>query len=267
MRELSLDELREVELDILKTFNNFCEENKIKYYLSNGTLLGAVKYRGFIPWDDDIDVFVPREDYDRLISIFKDSEKYHLFAFERNERYRYPFAKLCDMTTLKVEENINNGVELGVDIDIFPMDAWDSDFEKAKKEADKIKKTMFYLGISKLRRPDSRRWAKRVVKQCVMTLLKVYGSSHFVKKIIKVGRCYSLEGSKYCGCKSWCIYRAREIIPSEVFSDVVQVEFEGGYYPAPIGYDTYLRSLYGDYEKDPPNEKQKTHHRFKAYKR
>lgn len=102
MRELSLDELREVELDILKTFHNFCEENKIKYYLSNGTLLGAVKYRGFIPWDDDIDVFVPREDYDRLISIFKDSEKYHLFAFERNERYRYLFAKLCDMATLKV---------------------------------------------------------------------------------------------------------------------------------------------------------------------
>ena len=68
------------------------------------------------------------------------------------------------------------------------------------------------------------------------------------------------------GCKCWCIYGSREIIPAEVFSDTVEVEFEGTKFPAPVGYDTYLRSLYGDYPQDPPIEKQKTHHSFIAYR-
>lgn len=267
MIELSLDELRSVELDILKIFHDFCAKNDIKYYLSNGTLLGAVKYKKFIPWDDDIDVLVPREDYDRLMSLFENDNKYHLFSYERDKKYRFPFAKLCDMTTVKKENGINNGVQLGVDIDIFPIDAWNNDFEKAKKEADTINRTMFFLSLSKLKKPGSNNMLKRVVKQGVMLLSKAYGSRRLVHKIIKKSTQYLLKDSKYCGCKSWCIYRAKEIVPVEVFSDVVYLEFEGSLYPAPIGYDTYLRSLYGDYKMDPPKDKQKTHHNFTAYRR
>lgn len=83
MRELSLQETKETELELLKLFHNFCIENHIRYFISHGTLLGAIRYKGFIPWDDDVDLLVPRKDYDRLISIFQDNDRYKLFAFEK----------------------------------------------------------------------------------------------------------------------------------------------------------------------------------------
>ena len=84
MKELTLQEIQAISLEILKVFDAFCRENGIRYFLSNGTLLGAVRYKKFIPWDDDIDVLVPREDYDRLIRIFRDDDRYRLFACEKN---------------------------------------------------------------------------------------------------------------------------------------------------------------------------------------
>ena len=133
MKKLSLQEIREVEVELLNYFDLFCKNNGINYFLSNGTLLGAIKYSGFIPWDDDIDVLVPRKDYNRLISLFRDSDHIKLFSFERNNNFYFPFSKLCDISTIKEEDNTNNGVTLGVDIDIFPLDFWDSEIEKMKR--------------------------------------------------------------------------------------------------------------------------------------
>lgn len=266
MKELSLQEIQKIEFDILKMFDTFCSKNNIRYYLSNGTLLGSVKYKKFIFWDDDIDLLIPRSDYNRMLSLFKDTEKYHLFAFEKDENYLYPFAKLCDMTTRKIEFGQNNGVELGVDIDVFPLDAWSDDFEKAKKEVKYIRRNMRYLVFSKLKKPDSKNLLKRFVKRIVIAYCKMRGSKHFIKKIIKASSIICQPENKYLGCKSWCIYGEKEIIPADVFADTVEVEFEGEKFPAPIGYDKYLRNLYGAYEQDPPIEKQKTHHSFKAYK-
>ncbi len=264
-KELSLQEIKETEFNLLKIFDSFCKENDIKYFLSNGTLLGAIKYKGFIPWDDDIDVLVPRGDYNKLLSLFRDDEKYKLLAFEKNQAYRFPFAKLCDMTTRKEEENINNGIALGVDIDIFPLDLWNSDLDKAKHEAYSINKKMFFLTLTKLNKPDSLNPIKRAIKLIVMLFVKMFGSSFFVQSIIKSATKSNSKKCTFLGCKSWCIYGEREIIPADVFSDTTQVDFEGEKFPAPIGYDRYLRSLYGDYEKDPPLEQQKSHHKFSAY--
>lgn len=266
MNQLTLNEIKQTELQLLKIFNTFCRENNIRYFLSNGTLLGAVKYKGFIPWDDDVDVLVPREDYERLISSFKSNEKYQLFSFESNPDYRYPFAKLCDMSTRKIEHGMNNGVELGVDIDIFPLDLWDNDSDKAKREVKQIQNYMFCLGLTKLSKPDSINRIKRIIKALVMAAVKMFGSKYFIRKIINVSNKKGQKESSYCGCKIWCIYGEREIIPAEVFAETVETEFEGENFPAPVGYDIYLRSLYGDYEIDPPAEKQKTHHSFVAYR-
>ena len=139
MQELTLQEIKQIELEILKTFHAFCEENHIRYFLSHGTLLGTIRYKGFIPWDDDVDVLVPREDYDRLLSLFKDNEQYKLLHFEKDEQFLFPYAKLCDMTTRKIENDMEDGMAVGLDMDIFPLDAWDADMEKAKKETKKDK--------------------------------------------------------------------------------------------------------------------------------
>ena len=260
MKELSTQEIREIELNILKKFDSFCKENSIQYYLSNGTLLGAVKYQGFIPWDDDVDVLVPRKDYDRLLDIYRDDEKYCLFAHEKYPKYLYPFAKLCDISTLKEEANLNNGVTLGIDIDIFPLDYWNSDFAVAQKEVKHIQKNMFYLGLTKLHKADSLNPIKRVIKRFVMTIVKIRGSKYYVRKIITASKVGKKGG--YVGCKSWCIYGESEIIPAEVFNNNIQVEFEGQFFTAPSGYEIYLRNLYGEYKLDPPIDRQKTHHSF-----
>lgn len=266
MKELTLQELKDIEFDMLKVFDDFCKENNIRYFLAYGTLLGAIRYKKFIPWDDDVDVLVPREDYNRLITLFQDNERYKLFAFEKNEAYLYPFAKLCDMTTRKVEFNLDSGFELGVDIDIFPLDAFDDDFEKAKKEAKQLKKDMLCLGWSKLVSPPSNNPVKFLGQCFFMAFHKMVGSKHYIRKMIRKCIGKSLNGSAYIGCKVWCVYGPRGIIPAEAFADSVDIEFEGRMFPAPIGWDTYLTCLYGDYLPEPPVEKRKTHHSFKAYK-
>lgn len=266
MKELSLQEIKQVEVDILKMFHSFCVENSIRYFISHGTLLGAVRYRGFIPWDDDLDVLVPREDYDRLLTIFPDSERYSLVSYERNHKYRYPYAKLCDMSTRKVEGGYNNGVELGLDIDVFPLDYWSDDLEQARREVKRQKRNMFLLSLAKLQKPDSRHPAKRVVKGVVMSICKLRGSAYYVEQIIKGAHKPEQKGGRYMGSKAWNVYGERDILPAEVFAEAIELEFEGEKFFAPVGYDTFLTSLYGDYLPEPPVEKRKTHHSFKAYR-
>lgn len=266
MKELSLQEIKDIEFEMLKVFRSFCEKNNIKYYLSHGTLLGAIRYNGFIPWDDDVDLLVPRSDYNRLIAIFKDDEKYRLFSPERNTKYGFPYAKLSDMTTRKEETGIDNGVHLGVDIDVFPLDAWDDNINEAKKEAKRIRKSIGLLTLSKKKNNRSSNMAKQIIIRGLILCCKIFGSSHYIKKIIKESYKTKQTGGNYLGCKVWCVYGERGIIPAEVFADTTYVEFEGEMFPAPAGYDTYLACLYGDYMPEPPVEKRKTHHNFKAYR-
>lgn len=266
MNELSLQELKDLELDILKAFDAFCKEHNIRYYLAYGTLLGAIRYKKFIPWDDDVDLLIPREDYGRMIALFQDTERYRLFAPEKDSEYRFPFAKLCDMTTRKVEFGYNNGVELGVDIDLFPLDAWDDDLERAKKEAQYIQKNMHRLSLTRMEKPATDNPLKAFVMKGIMLFYKMLGSRRFINKIIKASINNNATGTNYCGCKAWCVYGAKGIVPAEAFAEAVDVEFEGEMFPAPKGYDAYLTCLYGDYLPEPPKEKQKTHHGFKAYR-
>ena len=266
MKELSLDEIKVIELDILKVFHAFCVEHNIRYFISHGTLLGAIRYKGFIPWDDDLDVLVPREDYDRLLTIFKDTERYQLMAFEKNRNYVFPYAKLCDMSTRKIESGYSSSVELGLDIDVFPLDYWADRLEEAKQESKIQKRRMFRLGLAKLQKPDSVNPAKRFLKGILMIFCKARGSAYYVEKIIRGARKTEQRGSRYMGGKAWNVYGERDILPAEVFSEAIELEFEGEKFFAPVGYDTFLTSLYGDYLPEPPVEKRKTHHSFKAYK-
>lgn len=267
MKELSLDELKVIELSILKMFDSFCKEHNIRYFLGYGTLLGAVRYQKFIPWDDDVDVLVPREDYEKLLSLFEDNEKYRLYAIERNPKYRFPFAKLCDMDTRLTEIVYpKNGVELGVNIDIFPLDNWDADLDQAREEVRRINKNMEWLSLTKMRKPNTNNPIKFMYWYVFMIVVKLIGSKYFIRKIIKESNKPQQKGSPYAGVKVWCLYGERGIIPVDAFAEAVMLEFENEVFPAPIGYDAYLTCLYGDYMPEPPVEKRKTHHSFTAYR-
>lgn len=266
MKELLLSELKEIELAILKDFHSFCVDNHLCYFLAYGTLLGAVRYHGFIPWDDDVDVMMPREDYNRFMKLYQDSEYYRLLAFEKDPSAEFPYAKICSMTTRKEENGYDSKVPLGVDIDIFPLDYWADDIEEARREVKRIGWSMFCLGLSKLRKPDSVHLLKRIVKWLLMRWCKLRGGAYYVRKILQEAIKDEQRGSRYMGTKTWCVYGEHNIVPSEAFSDGVEIEFEGEKFFAPVGYDTYLTCLYGDYLPEPPKEKQKTHHNFTAYR-
>ena len=267
MNQLSLDEVRHIEFEILRHFKGFCEKNGIRYYLSNGTLLGAVKYGGFIPWDDDIDVFVPRKDYERLLNLYQDDEKYVLFSFEKNKEFLFPFAKLSDATTRKEEFNTFGNVSLGVDIDIFPLDWWSDNICTAKKEVAAFNRHFFLLNLAKSRKAMSTNRMKMWLKACVIALFRLLNIGAFeVKKMIKLAKKHDGKYGNFVGCRTWAIYGEREIIPAQVFSESVNLKFRSESFSVPKGYDVYLRSLYGDYTKDPPPEEQKTHHNFVAYR-
>lgn len=267
MKELSLQEIKQIELEILKEFHSFCVANNIRYFLAFGTLLGAIRYKGFIPWDDDVDVLVPRDDYDRLMTLFQDSDRYRLYSFERNRKYRFPFAKLCDMTTSLTEIYYpNNGVDLGVNMDIFPLDYWDNDSEKAKEELRRIRKINACLSYLKVDKPQTNNPLRYAVWSVIVAYCKMRGSAHYIQKVIRECNKPEQRGSCYVGPKVWPIWGERVIVSAEVFAETIEIEFEGEKFFAPAGYDTYLTSLYGDYLPEPPVEKRKTHHSFKAYK-
>lgn len=262
MKRLQPQEIKDIEFKILKHFKSFCEKNNIRFYLSNGTLLGAVKYKGFIPWDDDIDVFVPREDYDRLVMEYENSGDYKLFSGERNEGFLFPFAKLCDMSTVKEETDTDNGVTLGLDIDIFPLDVisgkW---FPKMRSRILRLRAIACML--SKMKETGDKPFYKRII----CNICRRIGTERLVKTMRKRAVKYRGETTPaYVGCAAWPIYGERELMTPDVFDGTVPVSFEGELFPAPSGYDTYLRSLYGDYEKDPPVDEQRTHHSFEAFR-
>jgi|AGTN01.3.fsa_nt_gi LPS biosynthesis protein len=138
MRELTQDELKDRAFELLKEFRDVCEKNNLRYYLTGGTLLGAVRHKGFIPWDDDIDVAMPRIDYLKFLKIYKrEYDKNNLFAYEINKNYKYMFAKLCDKDTSLIEFDFDCKEKLGVYLDIFPIDG----LGKNEKSLSKDKKS------------------------------------------------------------------------------------------------------------------------------
>lgn len=267
MQELSLSQIKQTELEILRQFDAFCRQHNIRYFLSNGTLLGAVKYKGFIPWDDDIDLLVPREDYNRLMREFSSDGNLKLLCQERDSNYVFPYAKLSDINTTIANQTILKDYQCGVHIDIFPLDGWNDDLAKAQKTACKLRNSCQNLCMSFSKFSKGRSLLRTVVKSVWIALARLKGCSSFRARLAReLKKALNEAGDKTCGCVVWPIYGEGEIHSADVFADTVFLEFEGAKFPAPIGYDAYLRGLYGDYEKDPPPNKQKSHHSFIAYR-
>ncbi len=265
MEKLQLSEIKQIELSILKYFDTFCRENDISYFLSNGTLLGAIKYKGFILWDDDIDLLVPRKDYDRLISLLNSDGKFKLLCRENDGNFVFPYSKLCDTNTIITQQTNLDGYTCGVHIDIFPLDFWNDDIKNLNKETVKLQKLISLFGLSISRFVKGRNLFRSIVKTLLIIFTHIVGKDYYLKQINDKIELLSCNHSELCGCIVWPVYGEKEILTTEIFSEKIEVEFEGDFFYAPIGYDKYLRSLYGDYEQDPPLDRQKSHHSFSAY--
>ena len=264
MRPMSPEETKSVELKILTDVADFCERHGLRYYLAYGTLIGAVRHKGFIPWDDDIDIQMPREDYVKFLEIFNEENKEgHLRAISPNDPASfYSFTKIIDTRTVKIEAGIkyDNKEHLGIDIDIFPLDG-QPDGEKEYIKWYKKKFKIYKLKALVMSDPDLS-WKRKLI----CPLLQAFRSKeYYQKKADKLQTVYPYADSKYVGCTASLFNSPKNRHNKEDFSDSVKVEFEGHLLNAPIGYDKVLRDLFGDYMQLPPIEQQITHHSNKTF--
>ncbi len=270
-KELTLSEIKSITTSMLEYVDKVCKERDITYYLAAGTLLGAVRHKGFIPWDDDVDIMIPRNDYERLTREFPDNDNYSFLTLHNTENFPFAYGKIIDRRTVKIEPLRKKYQHTGIDIDVFPIDYYPDNIEEAKKWCESISncQTSIVSISSSYSKSDNFissavHYCYYIIK-CVLDGVGLRTASKKVKKINELSQKYNSDQSHYCGIAAVSAYGIRKRNRCDVFKEAVEVEFEGHMYPAPIGFDEYLSDYYGNYMELPPIEKRATHHTYKAY--
>ena len=275
LKEMSLEEVRTCSIGILNFIVSVCKRNNLTYYLCGGTLLGAVRHGGFIPWDDDIDIMMPRHDYERLFEVWPEDENFKVLNYKNTHNWPFAFGKAVDKRTLKLEPIRMDSQLIGVDVDIFPIDNLPDDEAESEKLFVDVAKAGRRLGIQLSaygRGPASRTVFWTIFRNIfvfiirVSEILRLTSVYRCTKNFDAIAQRYNKTETHFCGITAIDHYGSKERNPKSNFSEATEVLFEGGAYPAPIGYPDYLARLYGnDYMELPPVEKRRTHHTFKAY--
>ena len=188
MREITeISELRSIQLNILKHIDVFCKQNSIKYFLSGGTMIGAVRHHGYIPWDDDIDIMMLRDDYERFISLYtqKDSSKYRLRYYKHDQSFTFPFVKIDDSDTLVVENVINKVNDMGINVDLFPIDVVPNDKHFQRKMYSRTSFILNLLALKSVVPTKERSWYKNAILYFSRILLWAIPMRALVRKLDK----------------------------------------------------------------------------------
>ena len=271
MRALSDLELKRIELGVLKDIDELCRQQRYRYSLCGGTLLGAIRHHGFIPWDDDIDIAMPRNDYDNFINYCiqnAESLNFEIVSSCNRNNYGYLFTKACAKNTTIKEHNTNRaGLELGIHIDIFPIDGL------GKKAAAQyhFRKMQFRRELlvaynwNHFFKSNTHPWYIEPVRLVFYLISRFVNPLKQIEKIEAYYKNFSIDNSE-CAAIICGSYRLHEIMPVEVLNCFSTVEFEGYMFSAFTNYHIYLSSIYGDYMKLPPKGKQIPHHTFTAFK-
>lgn len=265
MKNIDLNELKAIQIEILNDIDRFCRENSLTYWLAYGTLLGAVRHKGYIPWDDDIDLHMPRPDYERFIATYNNQNSTLKVVDHRTDSsYTIPFAKVCHTGTV-LKEDMYSGTPLGVYVDIFPLDGIaDANQARKSKQLYRLlnKKTLLWSGSRPLF--DN-------IKIMVAKLLLLPVSTRSILRRMHENSLLCNYGTAekvgiLCEICSGCVYDyEHDVLDKKIFESSVAMPFEGGEYPAPQGYKEYLRVKYGDYMQLPPEDMRISKHKFSAW--
>lgn len=260
MKSITTDELKTIQLDIMQAVHDYCIQQGLHYSLAYGTLIGAVRHKGFIPWDDDIDIMMPRADYEKLVSGFK-HPYYSLHDFANDPQYVHPYAKVDDTRTL-LEENTNAN-NLGVNIDIFPVDnLFDTDEECIAflTEIRRIKKRF----RMKLLRPSKKNvWWKRIAIRLVKVLVAGETLRSITQKQLKKVESLTNNHSKYVAvvnCNDCSDGYLHSYWRRELFDHYITLPFEDRQFQAIEGFDEQLSQLFGNYMTPPPASQRTSPH-------
>lgn len=257
---LSLREIQAELLIMLENLTGFCEQNNITYYLAGGSLLGAIRHQGFIPWDDDVDILLPRKDYDRLVEClsasvddFLKDNGYSFKELRTDKTYSLPYAKM-ENNRIMVRELLSEKAS-GLWIDIFPLDG----IAKKKKLQMFIAKLLKYCRWESacLEHRYTSKW-KKWGKIVLFWPLILIGTRRWALMLDKYARRYSLDTSRMAACVVGK-YMEKECVDKCVFDTQKEISFEGKLMKIPQGYHEYLTSIYGEYMKLPKEEKRHKH--------
>lgn len=264
-KELTLSEIQQESFKALLFFREICEKNNFKYWLCYGTLIGAIRHDGFIPWDDDVDVQMPREDYEKFIDYCINNKNsllpFELHHFRTNKKYIYPIARFSN-SNFYIDYANTKDYGLGTFIDIYPVDNVNINCKKLHSARRKYMSLITFMGQKKY--SNKSKGLKGFLKKCEYVYSKLLCPSKVLAKydslFIK-----SKFGTGYCGCYNWetKIYNVK----NGTFDNLIKHKFNGDEFYIPAEYDFILKTIYGDYMKLPPEADRVAHHNYSVYRK
>ena len=258
--------LQEIELENLRMLMEICEKNHLRYYLIGGSLLGAMRHRGFIPWDDDIDVGLPRPDYNRFVQIAKDYLPAHMDikTMTSDPNYKCYFTRLINNKKKIYWDHGQYTAVIGVWMDVFPLDGLPDNPLLRKMQVFRVKlnKALYkftqidYVTTNRTNRPLSERVLIRFAQ--LTHIGRLMDADKRLKKLDQALQRYDYDASAYAWNFSGC-YGKREIVPHIQLGGSRTAQFEGMQVSIPEAAEDYLTSIYGDYMKLPPEDQRRSH--------
>lgn len=270
-KPLTLEEIHEGTLVILKKIIEICDKINVNYFIAYGTLIGAVRHKGFIPWDDDLDIIMLRPEYDKFVS-YCDAHENELYPFRLMNRFNtpgYPFniSRFNDLR-YRMETNGYPDAGMGMFVDIYPFDGCGNDRDEAIREFNPKKKflmRMLSLTYSDSFTPSKKSLFNTLAKLILYPIAKILGMNYFLCKLDNLCKTYDYSKSKFVGVVTW----DEKCFPVEKawVEKTIEAPFEGLKVKIPVDYDKVLRLSYGDYMKLPPVEERVPHHGYSLFKK
>ena len=268
MKRLTLKETQSALLEMLVEFDRICREHNLRYTLSSGTLIGAVRHKGFIPWDDDVDVYMTRPEYEKFIKLLQEEDVLpaHLtYSKDRGKGAYYCFIKLLD-TRYPLRSSNHQEVKY-LFLDIFPIDGTADTAEERKKQYKKEQTWVILAGISQWYTMD--RWWGFIAY--IIGFWLYIGVNIFVPRSLCIRKMNEYATKYEYGKTKMVVYHnygwLRGAVPTEVYENYTELEFEGKKFMAVADYDLLLRNTYGDYMQLPPVKKRRSRHYIRIYRK
>lgn len=272
-QELTMQETQKVSLEILRTVAEICEAQSLRYSLIYGTLIGAIRHHDYIPWDDDVDIMMPRPDYEKFLSYLEahmgEYPNLKVFNTRTCPAYPYMITRISDDRYVIDMEN-EKPYGMGVFIDIYPYDGLGKEKQEALAyglKGDRLSSLCYQATRKRFAIENTTSLLRKIAKYPVFLASKIIGKDFFQRKLEALAGRKDYDSSKYIGCVVWLSGGERDIFEREWFDETILMPFGKYQFRVPKNYDAVLRHGYGDYMQLPPEKDRIGHHFYKVYRK